>query len=616
MLNYFPMWKNISIILILIVGLLYAFPNFYGEDPTIQITSIHHNILNKKTLYNVNHILKQQHILIKYITLHKNNILISFTNTDLQLKAHKVLMHIFGNKYIIALNLTPSVPNWLNIIGAKPIRLGLDLRGGLHFIIEVDHDFVAINKIYKQIINDITQELVENKIFYKKIYKLNPYNNEISFLNDITRNHAEYLLSSLHQEVTFSKVGNNRLSVSLKNDSIAKFRKHAVQQDIIILRNRLNQLGIIESLIQLQGSNHIIIEIPGIQNASKVKEIIETMSTLEFRLVNSSINPIQTFSTKIPEDSEVKITKNQQPIVVYKKVILSGEHIVNSVFRMNEYNQPQVNIFLDNVGGKIMSNFSKLNMGKFIAILFIEYQYNNHKNIKNHTLLSKKEKIISIARIQSLLGNNFYITGITNNKEAHQLSLLLRAGTLTAPIKIIDERIIGPTLGLQNIIQGLKACLWSIISSIIFMISWYRKFGVVADIALIANLILIIAIMSLLPGVTLTMPGIAGIVLTLAVAIDANVLINERIKDELNNGSSVQRAINTGYRLALPCIIDANITTLIIAIILYIIGIGSIQEFAITTIIGISTSMFTAIVVTRAIVNRIYGSKHIKKLSI
>jgi len=364
------------------------------------------------------------------------------------------------------------------------------------------------------------------------------------------------------------------------------------------------------------GADRIVVELPGIQDTARAKEILGATATLEFRLVNTNVDQAAAASGRVPGDSEVKQTREGQPVVLYKRVILTGDHITDSTSSQDEYNQPQVNISLDSAGGNIMSNFTKDNIGKPMATLFVEYKDSGKKDANGRAVLVKQEEVINIANIQSRLGNSFRITGINNPSEARQLSLLLRAGALIAPIQIVEERTIGPTLGMQNIEQGLEACLAGLLVSILFMIIFYKKFGLIATSALIANLILIVGIMSLLPGATLSMPGIAGIVLTLAVAVDANVLINERIKEELSNGRTVQQAIDEGYRGAFSSIFDANITTLIKVIILYAVGTGAIKGFAITTGIGVATSMFTAIVGTRAIVNLLYGGKRVKKLSI
>ena len=391
----------------------------------------------------------------------------------------------------------------------------------------------------------------------------------------------------------------------MSDQRLSEARSYAVMQNITILRNRVNQLGVAEPLVQRQGADRIVVELPGIQDTARAKEIL-----------GATVDPAAIEAGRIPGDTEVKYTRDGRKVALYKRVILTGDHITDSTSQSDEYGQPQVSISLDSAGGNTMSDFTKDNLYKPMATLFVEYKDSGRKDAAGRSILEKNEEVINIANIQSRLGSNFRITGIDNANEARQLSLLLRAGALIAPIQIVEERTIGPTLGLQNIEQGLEACLWGLMASILFMVIYYRKFGLIASSALLANLILIVGVMSLLPGATLTMPGIAGIVLTLAVAVDANVLINERIKEELRNGRSVQQAIHEGYKGAFSSIIDANLTTLITAVILYAVGTGSIKGFAITTAIGVATSMFTAIIGTRAIVNLLYGGKRINKLSI
>ncbi|OIV46086.1 protein-export membrane protein SecD [Sodalis sp. TME1] len=603
------------LVLALVVGLLYALPNLYGEDPAVQITGARGGAASESTLVQIRTVLEQQHIASKSIALENGAILARFSNSDVQLRAREALMNALGENYVVALNLAPATPPWLAMVGAAPMKLGLDLRGGVHFLMEVDMD-TALNKLQEQTMDTLRGDLREKGIPYATVRKIENYGSEIRFRDADTRDQAISWLTPRHRDLVINSVGDNALRATLADDRLRQAREYAVQQNITILRNRVNQLGIAEPLVQRQGADRIVVELPGIQDTARAKEILGATATLEFRLVNSSVDQTAAANGRVPGDSEVKATRDGQPVVLYKRVILTGDHITDSTSSADEYNRPQVNISLDGSGGTTMSNFTKDNIGKLMATLFVEYKDSGKKDANGRAILEKQEEVINVATIQSRLGNSFRITGINNPNEARQLSLLLRAGALIAPIQIVEERTIGPTLGLQHITQGLEACLWGLVASILFMVVWYRKFGLIATTALIANLVLIIGIMSLLPGATLTMPGIAGIVLTLAVAVDANVLINERIKEELRNGRTVQQAIHEGYRGAFSSIVDANVTTLITAVILYAVGTGSIKGFAITTAIGIATSMFTAIIGTRAIVNLLYGGKRIDKLSI
>ncbi|WP_395765755.1 protein translocase subunit SecD [Proteus mirabilis] len=615
MLNRYPLWKYLMLIFAILIGLLYALPNLYGEDPAVQITGARGTAANEQTLDQVRSLLDKEKIEAKSIALENGAILARFSNPDIQLRAREALLPALGDKFVVALNLAPATPKWLEAIGGEPMKLGLDLRGGVHFLMEVDME-TALGKLQEQNVDSLRTLLRDEGIPYSSIRKTDNYGVEIRFRNADDRSKASDYLARRNQDLIFRNGDNNSLKAIFIDERLRDARTYAVQQNITILRNRVNQLGVAEPLVQRQGADRIVVELPGIQDTARAKEILGATATLEFRLVNTNVDPSALETGRIPGDSEVKYTRDGRPTILYKRVVLTGDHITDSTSQADEYGQPQVSISLDSAGGSIMSNFTKDNVGKPMATLFVEYKDSGKRDENDRAILVKNEEVINVANIQTRLGNNFRITGISNANEARQLSLLLRAGALIAPIQIVEERTIGPTLGLQNITQGLEACLWGLIASVAFMIIYYRKFGVIASTALLANLVLIVGVMSLLPGATLTMPGIAGIVLTLAVAVDANVLINERIKEELRNGRSVQQAIHEGYKGAFSSIIDANLTTLITAVILYAVGTGSIKGFAITTAIGVATSMFTAIVGTRAIVNLLYGGKRIKKLSI
>ncbi len=599
----------------ILIGLLYALPNLYGEDPAVQITGVRGTAANEQTLIQVQKTLEKDNIQSKSIALENGAVLARFNNPDIQLRAREALVSTLGDQYVVALNLAPATPKWLEAVGGEPMKLGLDLRGGVHFLMEVDMD-TALSKLQEQNMDGIRNDLRQAKVPYSSIRKGDNYSVEIRFRNADDRSQAEKILLRKFQDLVFSNGNNNTMTAVMTDERLREARNYAVSQNITIIRNRVNQLGVAEPLVQRQGAERIVVELPGIQDTARAKEILGATATLEFRLVNQSVDPAAAENGRVPGDSEVKYDRNGFPYVLYKRVVLTGDHITDSTSGSDENGAPQVSIGLDSAGGSVMSDFTRDNQGKQMATLFVEYKDSGKKDAEGRVILMKDEKVINAANISARFGSQFRITGITDPNEARQLSLLLRAGALIAPIQIVEERTIGPTLGLQNIEQGLKACLAGLFASILFMIIYYRKFGLIASTALFANLIMIVGVMSLLPGATLTMPGIAGIVLTLAVAVDANVLINERIKEELRNGRSVQQSIHEGYKGAFSSIIDANLTTLITAIILYAVGTGSIKGFAITTAIGVATSMFTAIIGTRAIVNLLYGSKRINKLSI
>ncbi|AMA64819.1 Protein translocase subunit SecD [Candidatus Arsenophonus lipoptenae] len=615
MLNHYPIWKYLILIFVLLISIIYTIPNFYGEYPAIQITGLKENIINKKTLNLVASFLKKEKIISKEIILKNGKIFICFNNSDTQMHAYDVLTVGLGNKYIVTLNLIPATPNWLRKLNSKPIKLGLDLRGGVHFLMEIDMDKI-LSKIQEKTINRLVNDLQKKSIKYSNICKLDNYSIRIIFLNKNSFLKAKSHITKHYDELNITNDSNNILKISITDKKIREVKNNVISQNINIIRNRINQLGILEALIHYQGSDRIAVEMPGIQDIARAKNILGATATLEFRLINNNIDQFAIINNNIPNDSEIKYTKYGDPVVLYKNVVLTGDHITDAKFNFDEIGNPQVTIDLDSIGGSIMYKFTHDNQDKWMATLFVEYEDIGHKYDNGRIILTKSEKIINIAKISGVFGNKFRITGINDLPEVRQLSLLLRAGTLLAPLKIVEERIIGPTLGLKNIKKGIQASLAGLFTSIIFMVLYYRKFGFIASSALLANLILVIGIMSLLPGMTLTMPGIAGIILTLAIAVDANVLINERIKEELKNGRSIQQAIHRGYKGALSSILDANLTTVITITILYIVGTGVIKSFAISTAIGIITSMFSSIIGTRAIVNLLYGGKNIKKLSI
>ncbi|MGK2960322.1 MAG: protein translocase subunit SecD [Candidatus Malihini olakiniferum] len=616
MLNRYPLWKYLMLAVALFIGLLYALPNIYGENPSVQITGARGIAASESTLIQVQNALQEQNIISKSLGLESGTILASFSTQDIQLHAREALVNALGDKYVVALNLAPATPNWLRMLHAEPMKLGLDLRGGVHFLMEVDME-TALGKLQEQTMDSLRSDLREKGIPYASMRKAHDNTVEIYFRDLATRNESISYLTTRYRDLIFNASGDNLVRAMMSKERLHEAREYAIQQNINILRNRVNQLGVAEPLVQRQGVNRIVVELPGIQDTARAKEILGATATLEFRLVNSSADVALATNGRVSADSEVKNMRDGTTVVLYKHVILTGDHIADSTSSSDEYGRPQVNISLDSAGGNVMSNFTKDNIGKLMATLFLEYKDSGKKDAtSSHMTLEKHEEVINVATIQSRLGNSFRITGIDNLNEARQLSLLLRAGALIAPIQIVEERIIGPTLGMQNITHGLEACLWGLVASILFMVFFYKWFGVIATIALVANLVLIVGAMSLLQGATLTMPGIAGIVLTLAIAVDANVLINERIKEEFRNGRTVQQAIHEGYKGAFSSIIDANLTMMITAVILYTIGTGSIKGFAITTAIGVSTSMFTAIIGTRAIVNLVYGGKRVNKLSI
>ncbi|MBL4829201.1 MAG: protein translocase subunit SecD [Aliivibrio sp.] len=617
MLNRYPLWKYIMIVFTLIIGALYAFPNIYGEDPAIQITGVRGAQVETTMLDTVTDKLEENGLSFKNVAYENNAILVRFNDTDTQISARDIINESLGKEYIVALNLAASTPDWLESIGAAPMKLGLDLRGGVHFLMEVDMDS-AMEKLIGQQEDTFRTELREQKIRYRAIRKLGKDGVEVVLRNDEQLEQAKKELSSRHPDMIIidSSATSYALVARFTDARLQEMRNYAVEQNITILRNRVNELGVAEPLVQRQGASRIVVELPGVQDTARAKEILGATATLEFREVDDRADLVAAASGRVPPGSEIKLDRNGRIAVVKKRVILGGSSITDASSSADEYGRPQVNISLDSEGGSKMTAFSKKNIGKLMATIFTEYKDSGKRTPEGKVVLIKHEEVINQATIQSALGRNFRITGIDSQAEAHNLALLLRAGALIAPISIVEERTIGPSMGQQNIDMGIQACVWGMVAVMLFTLFYYRTFGLIANIALVTNLVLIIGVMSMIPGATMTLPGIAGIVLTVGMAVDANVLIFERIREELRDGKNPQQAIHQGYANAFSTIADANITTLITAIILFAVGTGAIKGFAVTLSIGILTSMFTAIVGTRAIVNLAYGGKRIKKLSI
>ncbi|EMQ54320.1 protein translocase subunit SecD [Vibrio cholerae] len=605
------------VMLTIAVAALYALPNIYGEDPAIQITGARGASVDMSTLDAVTDALNKAQLSQKSIALENGSILVRFNDTDTQISARDIISEALGKDKIVALNLAPSTPDWLESIGAAPMKLGLDLRGGVHFLMEVDMD-AAMEKLVSQQEEAFRSDLRDEKIRYRAIRPLSDAV-EVTLRDAEQLAQTKLLLESKHRDMTFTTSesdGRFVLVAKFTEARLQEIRNYAVEQNITILRNRVNELGVAEPLVQRQGATRIVVELPGVQDTARAKEILGATATLEFREVDDKADLAAAAAGRAPAGSEIKFDRNGRPVVLKKRVILGGSSITDASSSADEYGRPQVNISLDSEGGNKMSAFSKKNIGKLMATVFAEYKDSGKRSPEGKVILTKHEEVINQATIQSALGRNFRITGIDSPAEAHNLALLLRAGALIAPISIVEERTIGPSMGQQNIDMGIQACIWGMVAVMLFTVLYYRKFGMIANVALMANLVLIIGVMSMIPGATMTLPGIAGIVLTVGMAVDANVLIFERIREELREGKNPQQAIHQGYANAFSTIADANITTLITAIILFAVGTGAIKGFAVTLSIGILTSMFTAIVGTRCIVNLLYGGKRINKLSI
>ena len=616
MLNRYPLWKNLMVIFLVAIGILYALPNLYGEDPAVQISGTRGQEANSSVLSEVQTVLKENNLATKSIVLENGSILVRFNNTDNQLLAKDKITEKLGNNYSIALNLAPATPKWLSSIGGNPMKWGLDLRGGVRFLMEVDMNS-ALSKRQEQLQDSLRTELRKEKYQYSAIKSAENFSTIVTLANPEQLSDVQRYLRKQHPTLDIRAISDNTLSLALSDAALNEARESAIEQNLSILRKRVTELGVAEAVIQRQGAERIVVELPGVQDTARAKEILGATATLEFRLVNGNANLDAAARGMVTSDSEVKYDRNNRPIVLYKRAVLGGEHITNASSGVDQNtSRPQVSVTLDSEGGEIMSQTTRANIQKPMATLYVEYKDSGKKDENGKTILQKHEEVINVATIQGRFGSQFQITGIDSPAEAQNLAVLLRSGALIAPIQIVEERTIGPSLGAQNVEQGLQASFWGLMVVVVFMIIYYRKFGIIADIALIANIVLLVGLMSLLPGATLTMPGIAGIVLAVGMSVDANVLIFERIKEEIRNGRPIQQAINEGYNGAFSSIFDANLTTILTAVALYAVGTGPIKGFAITLSLGIAISMFTAITGTRAIVNFLYGGKRIDKLSI
>ena len=607
------------ILVVLVLGFIYALPNIYPTQPSIQVAYTDSGKSADQFLLNdLEEILDNNSVNYENIFLRDNKIVIQFFTLDQQLESKTVLQNKLLDKVIIALNLEPTTPDWLKNLGGKPVKLGLDLSGGVHFLLEVDIDTAQQGRL-ELLLDTYRKTFKEERVQVKsssiKDLKLNfEFKDKESYNKALAKYRTDSPGINGLQYIISERPSVNILLLEYSDIALREIRDYAVGQNLITLRNRVNELGVSEPIVQRQGSNRIVVQLPGVQDPTAAKKIIGKTANLEFRLeANSRTSPLR--------KEEFNFKNNEYMTAVLEKaVVVSGDRVTNANTGFDESGFAQVNITLDMQGGRAMQKASAANIGRKLAVLFIEQKSKselvtdqNGKTIIEQTSYIEKE-IISLATIQSSLGTSFRITGVGSPQEASELALLLRAGALAAPMKFVEERTVGPSLGKENIELGMKSIMMGLALVVIFMTFYYRIFGLAANTSLLINLVLITAIMSLL-GATLTLPGIAGIVLTVGMAVDANVLIFARIREELKE-KDPQTAIRDGFSRAFITIFDANVTTLIAALILYIIGTGPVKGFAITLSIGIVTSMFTAIMCTRAIVNLVYGNKNIKELKI
>lgn len=617
-INRYPIWKYCLILFVLAVGGLYAVPNIYGEDPAVQV-SVNREDLQAELENQVQQLLANANIEAKAIEASDDEVLVRLNSLEQQAQTVEVLQDALDTDYTVALNLAPATPQWLRDLSALPMYLGLDLRGGVHFLLQVDMD-TAIRQMLESMDDGMRRAMREDQIRYGAV-KIGQDSIRVAFKDAENRDKAFDKLRDDFSDLSFDvedEGGQFYLFGELRETVLVEERQNALTQNITTLRNRVNALGVAEPVIQRQGDDRIVVQLPGVQDTAEAKNILQATATLEYRLVHGTnsdwINADQT--GRVPVGSRLYYDRQGQPVLLKRSVIVKGDNVVGAAAGFDQQNNlPAVIVTLDSKGAKRMSDISGENIGQPMAVIFIETKI-DYKKVDGElkSFPRKVEEVISIATIRDQLSKRFQTTGLTA-KEAKDLSLLLRSGSLRAPMTIIEERTVGPSLGQDNIDKGYKSILVGLSLVMIFMIIYYQVFGLIANLALAANIMMIVAVLSMLQA-TLTMPGIAGILLTVGMAVDANVLIFERIREELANGNSIQASIHAGYAKAFSTIFDANITTFIAAAILFVYGTGPVKGFAVTLSIGIATSMFTAIMGTRAVVNLVYGGRRVNKLAI
>ena len=617
-MNQYPMWKNLLVVVVLLVGFIYALPNVFGDDPAVQVSATRTASVDLDLVNRAETKLKNADIQFKRAELLDNRLLFRFDDSDTQLRAQALLSEQLGGDFIVALNLAPNTPSWLSALGAGPMNLGLDLRGGVHFLMEVD-----MNAVRQQSLNsfagDIRVLLREANLRYTRV-EVEGDTIVVAFRDAQQRDQADRRINRELSELQVSSQDSDAiplLVMQLTDQALRETQSMALQQNITTLRNRINELGVAEPTVQQQGDSRIVVQLPGVQDTAQAKNILGATATLEFRLVDFERDVQDAVNGRVPPNSDLLYHRDGRPFLLQKRVMVTGDQVINAQSTIDgQTGSPAVSVTLDGQGARAFSNVTRDNIGNPMAVVFIESK-TELREVDGEMVTIRRQvpEIINVATIRDQLSKRFQITGLDSTSEARDLALLLRAGALAAPIEIVEERTVGPSMGAENIKQGFMSVMLGFAFVLVFMVFAYRTFGMVANLALALNLVLIVALLSMLQA-TLTMPGIAGIVLTVGMAVDANVLIFERIREELRAGNSPQSSIDSGYGKAFSTIADANITTLIAAVVLFGFGTGTIKGFAVTLSLGIITSMFTAIIGTRAVVNLIYGRQRRPQLSI
>jgi preprotein translocase subunit SecD len=619
----FPLWKHLLVVAVLVMGLIYAMPNLYPDDPAVQVTGSQAAIeVNESLFIAIKNALAARNVVARDIQLLDKSVLVRFENTEQQLKAKDILQQSLGEDFLVALNLAPTTPGWLQALGAYPLKLGLDLRGGVHFLMEVDMA-AAVQKRMEAYQEELRGALREERIRYRRLAS-DPAGTISLTLASVERvDDVEELFRTQFRDFTPERVDADTDQPSwlltLSEIQRKSIEDYAISQNLTTLRNRVDELGVAEATVQRQGRNRIVVQLPGVQDTASAKRVLGRTASLEFRLQDYSNQSSAIGGGSLPPGSELFPFKNNErpDVLLYKKVIVTGDQVINARANYDENGQPQVNITLSGDGGRKMHRVTRDHVGEPMAVLFLETRSRwvevNGEQVRQAVY---DKYVINVATIQSALGQSFRITGLDSPEESSELALLLRAGALAAPIYFVEERTIGPSLGQENINAGFQSIVLGFCLVLGFMVFYYRVFGFVANLALLMNLVVLIALMSLIPGATLTLPGMAGIVLTVGMAVDANVLIFSRIKEEYGEGASPVASIAAGYDRAFSTIWDANLTTLIVAVILFAFGNGPVKGFAVTLSLGILTSMFTAIVGTRSIISLLYGGRKLERLKI
>ena len=606
----FPRWKYFLILIVLAVSTLYALPNIYQKDPSVQITASRGGQVDDALKQRVSAALTEAGVATKSVEEEgENNLIVRLTSLDAQSKAAAVLRETTGENYSVALNLASTVPDWLSNLGGKPMVLGLDLVGGVHFALQVDQK-AAVDKRFEAFTEDVRTTLRDNRVSYRSVERRGESDIQVALANAADADKARVALAKAQPTFTYS-VNGDRIAISVPQTEMTQIASGAIEQNLTTLRNRVNELGVAEPIIQRQGEDRIVVELPGVQDTAEAKRMIGATATLEYRAVVDGNAQDAVTSGRIPPEAKLYRDRNGNPVLLNKRTIVTGDQMVSATTSTDQNGMPAVSVKLNSVGGQRMFDFTSGNVGKPMAVVYTErIPQVTMVNGEEQRSFRVKEEVISVANINGVFGKEFQTTGLEKT-EADSLSKLLRAGSLAAPMDFVEEYVIGPSLGKENVDRGVKAVVFSFVFTLVFFTIYYRMFGAITSVALLFNLLIVVAVMSMF-GATMTLPGFAGLALSVGLSVDANVLINERIREELRLGMPAKAAIAAGYEKASGTILDANLTGLIVGVALYAFGTGPLKGFALTMIIGIFASMFTAITVSRALAVLIYGRR--KKL--